>query len=434
MKALFHGGVHPAEKKELIQSRMPQAVQPPERVVIPMRQHIGAACTPLVREGDYVFAGQKIGDGEGLCVPVHASVSGSVVAVAEAPHPSGGTCLAVSIENDHRNALCPELAPHPDPESLAPERFFALLREAGISGMGGAGFPTAAKAEGAAGRIDTLIINACECEPYLTADDVLLCAHPRRVLRGALLLANVLQPRRLYLAVEDNKPEAIAALREAADKYPQVQLKILPARYPQGAEKQLILALTGCELVFGKLPVDVGCAVFNAATAAAVYSALVEGMPLTSRIVSISGEGVKQPQNFVVPIGTPFANLIRAAGGLAGQEILLLAGGPMMGLAQTTPDVPVIKTTGAVLCLPAREEVRHPECIRCGRCIDACPMLLQPLYLYRYAMGENAAMLGRFRLFDCIECGCCSYVCPGRLPLAAHFRTAKRAVKEGKFR
>lgn len=434
MKALFHGGIHPAEKKELIQGRMPQAIQPPDRVVIPMQQHIGAACTPLVKEGEHVFIGQKIGDGEGLCVPVHASVSGSVVAIAQAPHPSLGSCLAVSIENDHKNTLCPALSPQPDPEALAPDAFFALLREAGISGMGGAGFPTAAKAESAAGRIDTLIINACECEPYLTADDVLICAHPRHVLRGALLLANILQPRRLYLAVEDNKPEALIALGEVMAKYPQIQLEILPTRYPQGAEKQLILALTGRELLLGKLPADVGCAVFNAATAAAIYSALAEGMPLTSRIVSVSGEGIQQPQNFVVPIGTSFANLIRAAGGLTAQEILLISGGPMMGLAQATLEVPVIKTTGALLCLPRRTEDRHPECIRCGKCIDACPMLLQPLYLYRYALGEDAAMLGRFRLFDCIECGCCAYVCPGRLPLTEHFRTAKRAVKEGKIK
>ena len=432
MNRLFPGGIHPAGHKEISSYSDSAPLVSPTRVVIPLRQHIGAPCRPLVAVGDRVAMGQPIGDGEDLCVPVHSSISGRVTAIGDAPYPTGGTVSAVTIDNDHEERWFDELCPHPAPEELDREGLFTLMRTMGLVGMGGAAFPTHAKAASSAGKIDTLLINGCECEPYITADDFLLRTRPRQVLDGIRLLARALRPARTVLALEDNKPRAIAALREHPDRFPGLELRVLPTRYPQGGEKQLIQAVTGREVTPGKLPADLGCAVFNVSTAAALSQAVYDGLPLIRRIVTVTGEGVRRPGNFLVPIGTSFAQVIRAAGGLAEGALRVVAGGPMMGVAQPGLEVPVIKSTNCILCLPGEGPEERPRCIRCGKCLDACPVHLQPLYLYRYELAGDLKALERLNLTDCMECGCCSYVCPGKLPLVERFRAGKRALKEGK--
>ncbi len=316
MKSLFFGGVHPEGRKELSACVPLAAMALPAQAAVLLRQHIGAPCKPLVSVGDTVCMGQKIGDGEGLCVPVHAPVSGVVVGIEDRPHPGGGTCPAILIKNDFLDTPAPALKPYSHPELLSPAELVSILREAGIVGMGGAAFPTDVKAKTGMNQVDTLILNACECEPYITADDVLLRTRPGDVLRGLALLARILTPGRVVVAIEDNKPEAAALLRERMADFPGTELKVLPTRYPQGAEKQLIQAVTGRQVPSGGLPRDVGCAVFNAATAAAVCRAVYEGMPVIERVVTVTGEGVKQPRNLIVRVGASFLEVIAAAGGL----------------------------------------------------------------------------------------------------------------------
>ena len=430
MKHLFFGGVHPAYRKELSATAAPSAAVVPKQVVIPLLQHIGAPCRPLVAVGDRVLRYQKIGDGEGLCVPVHASVSGTVVAIEPRRHVSGRMIDSVIIENDFRDeAISLQPADETDPDGI-----LHAIREAGIVGMGGAAFPGNVKALSAMGHVDTLIANACECEPYITADDTLLRTNPTQVLMGMILLKTVLNPERMVLAVEDNKAEAIAVLRELLPSFPAIELKVLPTRYPQGAEKQLIQAVTGREVEPGKLPVSVGCAVFNVSTYAAICRAVKQGLPLTERIVTVSGEAIAQPQNFIVRIGTSFHDLIEVAGGLHDKTERVISGGPMMGVAQSDLSVPVVKATNSVLCLLKDENgaAENPVCLRCGKCVAVCPMKLQPLYLYRYEMAGNLRELERLHLMDCMECGCCSFTCPGKLPLVERFRRGKQKLREEK--
>ena len=426
MKHRFFGGIHPKYNKEMSLSITSFQTITPAQVVIPMQQHIGAPCTPLVQVGDKVLLGQKIGDGEGLCVPVHASVSGKVIAIEPRPHTSGREVLSVVIENDYQDTEVPAALPCTDDEVLN------TIREAGIVGMGGAAFPGNVKALSAMGNVDTLIANACECEPYITADDSLLRTDPEQVLEGMMILYKILQPERLVLAVEDNKALAIRMVRRFLDKYPRVELQILPTRYPQGAEKQLIQAITRRQVLPGKLPVSVGCAVFNVSTFAAIYRAVRLGTPLTKRIVTVSGEAIEKPQNFIVPIGTSFHDLLEAAGGLNEKTERVISGGPMMGFAQSDLSVPVIKATNSVLCLLKDQNgaAENPVCLRCGKCVAVCPMKLQPLYLYRFTNAEQLKELDRLHLMDCMECGSCAFTCPGKLPLVETFRKGKKMMRD----
>ena len=433
MKSLFFGGVHPEGRKELSASAPLTAMALPAQAAVPLRQHIGAPCKPLVAVGETVCMGQKIGDGEGLCVPVHAPVSGVVEAIEDRPHPGGGTCPAIIIKNDFLDTPHHSLKPHANPEQMAPAELVSILRESGLVGMGGAAFPTDIKSKTGMGYTGVLILNACECEPYITADDALLRARSGDVLRGLALLARILNPDQTVIGIEDNKPEAAAILRETLKDIPGVELRVLPTRYPQGAEKQLIQAVTGRQVPSGGLPKDVGCAVFNAATAFAAYRAVYEGMPLIERVVTVTGEGVKEPRNLIVRVGTSFQEVIDAAGGLGDDVWKVLSGGPMMGVAQGDLSVPVTKAVNAVLCLSSAQngESAHPVCIRCGKCLEVCPMGLEPLYLYRYSNAGDLDALKRLHLTDCIECGCCAYACPGKVPLVQGFRAGKRAMKEG---
>lgn len=434
MKRLFFGGIHPSYRKELSVKVTPSVAVIPKQVVIPMLQHIGVPCVPLVKVGDKVLRGQKIGDGEGLCVPVHASVSGTVIAVEPRPHPLGKMVTAVVIENDFQDTTIPPRASFGNAEAMDPDTILGLIREAGIVGMGGAAFPGNVKALSAVGKVDTLIANACECEPYITADDTLLRTNPEQVLRGMQILSRVLQPKRAILAVEDNKQEAIAKVNGLLPEYAGIELSVLPTRYPQGAEKQLIQTLTGREVLPGQLPVSAHCAVFNVSTFAAIYRAVELGVPVTSRIVTVSGEAIREPQNFIVRIGTSFHDLIEVAGGLNDSTERVISGGPMMGIAQSDLSVPVVKATNSVLCLlkDRNGAAENPVCLRCGKCVSVCPMRLQPLYLYRFEKAGNAGELERLHVTDCIECGSCAFTCPGKLPLVERIRSGKQLLKEAK--
>lgn len=434
MKRLFFGGIHPKYNKEMSTGITTFSQITPAQVVIPLQQHIGKACEPLVKIGDQVVIGQKIGDGDGLCVPVHASVSGRVIAIEPRPHTSGRDVMAIVIENDFKDKEIEKVISATPVAEMEADDILGKIRDAGIVGMGGAAFPGNIKAVSAMGKIDTLIANACECEPYITADDSLLRTTPEQVLRGMLILKQVLNPERVVLAVEDNKAEAISKVRELLPQYEDIELAVLPTRYPQGAEKQLVQALTGREIPPGQLPVSVNCAVFNVSTYAAIFRAVCWGIPLTQRIVTISGEAIANPQNFIVRIGTPFEELVKAAGGLNDKTERVISGGPMMGNAQKDLSVPVIKATNSILCLMKDKNgaAENPVCIRCGKCVEVCPMKLQPLYMYRFEKVQDLDALERLNLLDCIECGSCAFTCPGKLPLVERFRRGKQLLREAK--
>lgn len=433
MARAFFGGVHPKGEKELSRDAAPVPIRP-KTVTIFLSQHIGAPCRPLVRVGDRVTLGQRLGDGEGLCAPVHASVSGTVVAVEPRPHPGGTDMPAVVLENDGKDTLCPTIQKRERPLTLPPDELIAIIREAGITGMGGAGFPTGAKLASGVGKVDTVLVNGAECEPYITADDRLMRQTPERVLGGLRVICRILQPKRAVVGIERNKPEAIAAMRAAAGS--EAEVLALRVRYPQGAEKQLIQAATGRQVPPGGLPAAVGCAVFNAATCAAIYDAVYDGMPLVRRIVTVTGRALARPSNLLVPIGTPFSELVEACGGFREPPERIFVGGPMMGIAQHTLDAATIKGNNALTCFAASERRRRAaaHCIRCGKCIDVCPMHLTPVFLFRAQQRGSIEALERGNVLDCIECGSCAYICPAGLELVQSFRTAKKIIRDAQRR
>jgi len=427
----FFGGVHPKENK--IARDMPiQEFPEPDILVIPMSQHIGAPCKPLVKKGDLVTVGQKIGDNQGLCVPVHASVSGKVKAVEMRAHTSGTTVMSVVIENDHLDTLCEDCRPRTqaDVDALTPEELMNIIREGGIVGMGGATFPTHVKLSSGLGKVDTIIVNAGECEPFITSDDRLCREMPHELISGLKVIMKILGLNTAHIAIEDNKPEAAKALQAELTEADGITVDVLPAKYPQGAEKQMIYAVTGREVPSGGLPAAVGCAVFNAATCKAIHDCVYKGMPLIRRVVTVSGDIVMEPKNLMVPIGTSFNDLMEAVGH-SENPYKVLSGGPMMGAALYDLSAPTIKGVNAVTILGKKNKysVEDPQCLRCGKCIDACPMKLAPVLMYKALQSNDVDTMKSVHMMDCIECGCCAYTCPAGVPLVLAFRSGKHILR-----
>ena len=428
----FFGGVHPKENKWYACDKETVVFPEPDVLVIPMSQHIGAPCKPLVKKGDLVTVGQKIGDNQGLCVPVHASVSGKVKAVEARPHTNGSTVMSVVIENDHLGTLCEDIKPRTQEEvdALSNEDLIGIIREGGIVGMGGATFPTHVKLSGGIGKVDTVIVNAGECEPYITSDDRLCREQPEKLISGLKIVMRIFGLKEGHIGIEDNKPEAVKALQANLCKEDGIIVDVLPAKYPQGAEKQLIYAVTGREVPSGGLPAAVGCAVFNAATVKAIHDVVYDGMPLIKRIVTVSGDILMEPKNLLVPIGTSFNELIEACG-YSENPYKVLSGGPMMGAAQYDLSVPTIKGVNAITVLGKsnKYDVKDYRCLRCGKCIDACPMKLVPVLMYKAMQSSEIQEMKDNNIMDCIECGSCAYTCPASVPLVQGFRVAKQMIR-----
>ena len=429
----FHGGIHPPENKhQSLHTGIADAGIPPE-LVLPLSQHIGAPATPVVAIGERVLKGQMIAEAAGfVSVPVHAPTSGTIVAIEDRliAHPSGHSARCIVIDTDGREEWVEHRGTE-DYQSLEKPALINIIRNAGIAGMGGAGFPTAVKLSVKPGtHIDTLIINGTECEPYITADDILMRERAEQVIEGTKILQHLIAPQETLIGVEDNKPEALAALRAAAEGS-DIEIVQFPTKYPSGGEKQLIELLTGKQVPSGGLPSAVGVVCQNTGSAVAIFEAVVRGQPLISRVTTVTGEGVDEPQNFQVLIGTSMQYLLDRAGFQAQRTTRLIMGGPMMGFTVPDANVPIVKTTNCLLA-PSEKELPTPPpaqaCIRCGLCAEACPVTLLPQQMFWFAQGKEFEKLEQHNLFDCIECGACSYACPSNIPLVQYYRASKAEI------
>ncbi|MCR5454073.1 MAG: electron transport complex subunit RsxC [Bacteroidales bacterium] len=428
------GGVHPADKK--ITAAKPITPLPvPQTVTIPCAQHIGAPAEIIVQRGDKVKVGQLIAKATGfVSANIHSSVSGTVKSIGPVADASGYTKQAVTIQvegDEWEESIdrSPDIKRNID--DLKPEDIVAKVHDAGVVGMGGATFPTKVKLSiPLEKKADAVIINAVECEPYLTADHRVMLERGDELMIGTQLLMKAVRCENAYIGIEQNKPDAIEHLTKLSANYPGIKVVPLKLKYPQGSEKHLISAITGREVPSGRLPIDVGAVVDNAGTAVAVYEAVMKNKPLFERVVTVTGDNVKEPGNFLVRIGTPLKNLVEAVGGLPEDTGKIISGGPMMGKAVTTLDIPVAKGTSGVLMLP--ESLAHrgePEaCIRCGKCVDACPMGLEPYLLAAYAKRKDFDSLEANHVYDCIECGCCVFSCPANRPILDFVRFGKQKV------
>ncbi|UJJ31702.1 electron transport complex subunit RsxC [Halopseudomonas maritima] len=428
------GGIHPAENKTQSLGHGIETPPLPAQLVVPLQQHLGGRAEPCVAVGDQVLKGQMIAEASSLVsCPVHAPTSGTVTAIGPAPYPhaSGLEEWAVHIEADGEDRWCP-LQPVADFRSLQPATLLELIRQAGVSGLGGAGFPTAIKLNARPEqKIHTLIINGTECEPYITADDSAMRYRAEQIISGIEILMHVLQPEQVLIGIEDNKPEAAQAMRAAVGERA-MQVVVFPTKYPSGGEKQLIQILTGKEVPSGGLPADLGMVCQNIGTLLAIHDAVLLGQPLIKRITTLTGEALSHPTNVEALIGTPMRELLAFAGLQPDKLYRLVMGGPMMGFTLQSLDAPIVKTTNCLLA-GTREELPPPPpaqpCIRCGLCAEACPASLLPQQLHFFALGKDYDQLKRQHLFDCIECGACSYVCPSSIPLVQYYRAAKSEIR-----
>ncbi|HHX24217.1 MAG TPA: electron transport complex subunit RsxC [Thermoanaerobacterales bacterium] len=432
MLKTFKGGIHPPYNKNLTNSKPIEKATLPKKVIIPMGMHIGAPCEPIVKVGDTVKRGQKIGDAKGfVSVPVHASISGKVTAVEPRSWPGGGLMMSVVIESDGKDEQYEDIIPPKPLSEMLPDEIKSLIREAGITGLGGAGFPTQVKLSFPPEKnVDTIIVNAAECEPYITADHRLLLEQPEDVVFGLEAIMKATGVKQAFIGIEDNKLDAVESIKKAIKGKENIEVVVLATKYPQGGEKQLINAVTGREVPSGGLPMDAGVIVNNAATCASIANTLKTGMPLIERITTVTGSGIKEPKNLLIRIGTPLSDIIEQCGGFKGRPGKVLMGGPMMGLAQSDLEAPAIKGTSGLLVLEKSDVklVEPSPCIRCARCVDSCPIHLLPTNLARFSEKGMWVEAEKYHAMDCTECGCCSFVCPAHIPLTQHIRIAKSHI------
>ncbi len=434
--ATFKGGIHPPDRKEYSKEAALATPKPPKTLVIPLSQHIGAPCSATVEIGQEVKMGQVVGQAEAfVSAPVHSPVSGKVMAITEYPNPMGRMVPCVVIENDGKDEWT-ELKEDEDYLNLEADVLKEKVRSAGIVGMGGATFPTSVKLSPPKEKpIDTVILNGAECEPYLNADYRLMIERPKEVVEGLKVLMRILGVQKGYIGIESNKPEAVKVMSDAVSGESGIEVVECEVKYPQGAEKMLIKAITGREVPNkGGLPMDVGVVVQNIGTAVSIFEAARFGRPLIERVVSVTGTGINEPKNFVARVGTLVSHLIEECGGLKDGAIKVVSGGPMMGFAMYTLEMPVTKGTSGILCMQEEETVhtdKHGPCIRCSRCIDICPMHLMPSMLSVLSEAGFYEECKEYGLFDCFECGSCAYVCPSKRPIVQLVRLAKSMTKPG---
>ena len=422
----YYGGVHPCENKELSEHKGLVRFPEPEIAVIPMAMHLGAPANVIVNVGDYVKVGQKIGEAAGfISAPVHSSISGTVIAIEDRPHANRGMCLSVVIKNDFQGAIHESIQPNKSLDELTPDEIIEIVKEAGIVGMGGAGFPTYVKLK--PGKpIEYVLLNGCECEPYLTADHQLLLNYADEIVFGLQAMMKTVAAEKGVIVIEDNKPDAIELLQSKVAELPNIEVCVAKTKYPQGAEKMLIKRVTGRKVPSGALPADVGCVVGNVSTTKAIADAIKTGMPLIERITAVTGEYIANPGNFIVKIGTPAQALVDACGGITCEDCTIKAGGLMMGFVQSGLEAPIMKGSNGIIAIPS-DVTETVECIKCGRCVDVCPMELKPLYFAKELM-DPAALKAR-NIMDCMECRCCEYICSSKIPLVTMIKAGKNAVR-----
>ncbi len=437
---VFKGGIHPEYHKELTATMAISVMKPPQKVVIPLNQHIGAPCEPLdsIAVDSEVKKGQKIAEsGSFVSAPIHASVSGKVTAIGPYNHPLGRPVEAITIESDGQDQWDEKIKPPGNPEKLTPEDIRKVVREAGIVGLGGATFPAHVKLSPPGDKkIDVVVINGAECEPYLTADHRVMLEKPEKIVFGLKMMMKALNAEKGIIGVEDNKPDAIKVMEQAAAEDDNITVTPLHTKYPQGAEKMLIQVTTGRIVPSGGLPLEVGVVNHNVGTAVAVTDAVREGRPLIERVLTATGSGMTRPSNLLVRVGTLVSEVIELCGGLKENTHKLVIGGPMMGIAQPNPDIPVIKGTSGILAL-TEEDIYLAEsspCIRCAKCVDSCPVYLMPTSIAQAAEHGLFKRAEKLHAMDCFECGCCAYVCPSKIPLIQLIRIAKAEITKANKR
>ena len=428
--ATFKSGIHPAYNKQFTDHLPIEKMPAPAEVVLPLSMHIGAPCKPIVEVGQAVKMGQLVAEADGfVSANIHASVSGTVKAIENRLTGNGQKSLCIVIENDSQDELSDEIKPSAW-EDLSVETLLDRVANAGIVGMGGATFPTRVKlAPPADKKIDHIIINGAECEPYLTSDHAVMREHPEKVIGGLKIMMKILGQTKGYIGIEDNKEDAIQAIQAVADE--SIEIYSLHTKYPQGSEKQLVTAITGREVPSGTLPSEVGCVISNSSTAIAIYDAVTSGMPLIERVVTVTGKGINEHAVLQFRVGTLVSDIIEYCGGLTADIEKVILGGPMMGFAIFDTAVPATKGTSGILCMNAEEAymLEPSNCIRCGKCTEVCPMGLMPLYIASYSLNGDYEKSDEYNAMDCIECGSCAFICPARRPLVASIRVAKKHIQ-----
>ena len=424
----YYGGVHPVEGKEGTEHMPLKKFADPKIAVIPMSMHLGAPANACVEVGDYVQVGQKIGEAAGfISAPVHSSVSGKVIAIEERPHANRGMCPAVVIESDGLNTVHESVKPNKPLEELTGQEIVDIVKNAGIVGMGGAGFPTYVKLM--PGKpIEAVLVNACECEPMLTADHRVLLEYADDIIYGLKAVMKTVDSPRGVIVIEDNKPDAIELMQKKVENEEGIEVCVAKTKYPQGGEKMLIKRVLGRMVPSGKLPADVGACVCNVSTVKAISDAIQTGMPLIQRAATVTGKYIPNPGNFLVKIGTNVQDLVEYCGGIQGDDVTVKAGGPMMGFPQTTLNVPMMKGSNGIIAIDT-DHSTPVECIKCGRCVDVCPMSLKPLYFAHLLGDENPAALKEYNIMDCMECRCCEFICSSKIPLVTLIKLGKNMVR-----